>query len=253
MGSSTNKLTFSQKVSWHLRNKSQRFQKWANSSWKQLLTKACLKKLKHAEVFSAIYKENVWGKTEGQMFYSGTGSDEEYAVKYAQIISEFIKQNNITSVVDLGCGDFRVGKKIIQLSPLKYTGIDVVQDVVDYNNANFKSEDVNFLCKNIVSDKIPKAELCLIRQVLQHLSNNDIKKILRKCRTFKYLIVTEHHPVSNPVPNIDKEPNQNIRLGYNSGVFLDETPFNHKVETLLTVYPQAEANSKIVTFRVYLK
>jgi SAM-dependent methyltransferase len=212
------------------------------------------KNVSHKKVFERIYKEKIWGHTKSDNpFYSGSGSDDEYANIYSKIISKFIDDNQVKSMVDLGCGDFRVGKKIIEKVNVEYIGLDIVPDLVHYNNMNFSSDKVKFKCINIVKDDLMKAELCTIRQVLQHLSNNDIKKVLKKCKQYKYLIITEHLPgIESPYPNLDKRSDENIRLMFNSGVYLDEQPFNYYVEELLTVYPEVEKGSKIVTFLVWV-
>ena len=89
--------------------------------------------------------------------------------------------------------------------------------------------------------------------MLQHLSNADIEKVLKKCRKYAHVIITEHQPVGdNIIPNVDQKIHAGIRLGANSGVYLDKPPFNKKLQELLTVFPEAEKNSKITTFRVFL-
>lgn len=207
----------------------------------------------HNQIFTDIYKGRKWGTDNKSQFYSGSGSDDEHSMQYVKVISDFIKYNNIKTVVDLGCGDFRIGKRITQLNQINYTGVDVVEELTDYNNKNFKQDNIQFLYRNIVRDKIPDGELCLIRQVLQHLSNEDIKTILNKCKKYKYFVVTEHLPVNaDNEPNIDKQPDASIRYYSGSGVYLDKPPYNKKTKELLSVYPEDHPNSKIVTCQVFL-
>src|SRR5436190_8641089 len=84
----------------------------------------------HKEVFAEIYKNKTWGNVENTAFYSGTGSDDDYSLPYAEIIINFINEHKVTSVVDLGCGDFRVGSKINRDTDILYTGVDVVPELV---------------------------------------------------------------------------------------------------------------------------
>ena len=60
------------------------------------------------EVFTNIYKSNGWKHKESlhQPFYSGPGSYGCNADKYVELISDYIKQHNIKSVTDIGCGDY---------------------------------------------------------------------------------------------------------------------------------------------------
>lgn len=200
-----------------------------------------------AETFSEIYERNAWGGKKGE-FYSGDGSNENYAKFYAETIQTFISDNKVKRVVDLGCGDFRVGSRFIS-EDFQYTGCDVVSSLVEYLNENYKSETVEFRCVNIVEDELPDGDLCLIRQVLQHLSNAEIKRVLENARKFKHLIVTEHYP--NPqtkfTPNLDIPHGPGVRVQFDSAVVLGEPPFNLKnIKLLLDV--EAENRTRIKTF-----
>ena len=202
-----------------------------------------------AETFREIYEKNAWGGERGE-FYSGDGSGEEYATVYAEMIRKFIAENKIGRVVDLGCGDFRVASKFVS-GAFHYTGCDVVFSLVKHLNETHKNETTEFRCVNIVEDELPDGDLCLIRQVLQHLSNAEIKQVLENARKYKFLIITEHYP--NPqtkyTPNLDIPHGPSVRVQFDSAVVLDEPPFNLKnVKTLLDV--EAEEGTRIKTFVV---
>ncbi|WP_439883028.1 class I SAM-dependent methyltransferase [Pontibacter sp. MBLB2868] len=218
-----------------------------------MLQKNISEKTDHQKVFTDIYINKIWGGNSESEFYSGSGSDDDYSKPYIDLISNFIKHNNISSVVDLGCGDFRVGRSLIEATDINYIGVDVVEELINFNTSNYGSDKIVFKKLNIVHDSLPSGQLCLIRQVLQHLSNNDIKRVLRKLNNFDYVIVTEHLPCTQVVvPNIDLKNHAGIRLMNNSGVYLDKAPFNKKTIELLSVYPKLEENSRIVTFQVFV-
>lgn len=207
----------------------------------------------HKAVFSRIYRDKRWGSDGASEFYSGPGSDERYTDEYVNVIRRFVLEHHVTSIVDLGCGDFRVGRKIADIDGVSITGVDVVDELIAHNNAHYASPRVTFVSRNIVTDALPDGELCLIRQVMQHLSNRDIASILAKCRKYKHLIVTEHLPVElSARPNMDKTPGSGIRFFSGSGVYLDLPPFNARVIELLTAYPEEHPHSKIVTYQVLL-
>lgn len=197
------------------------------------------------KIFSYIYKSNVWGGEKGN-FYSGPGSDEKVTKEYVSIVNTFIKNNNIKSVVDVGCGDFRVGA-LIWKQGITYTGIDIVPELISNNQKKFGSFNVGFKCLNAVTDELPDGEVCLIRQVLQHLSNQHIQTILHKCRKFRYVIVSEHIPKGlDVIPNLDMSASWDIRAIKNSGVFIEEPPYNIQTKTLLEVDPSHEGYSNSV-------
>lgn len=200
-----------------------------------------------AETFSQIYENNDWGGKPGE-FYSGDGSSAEYAAIYAPTIRRFIAENKINRVVDLGCGDFRVASKFVS-EDFHYTGCDVVFSLVKHLNETQRSETVEFKCVNIVEDELPDGDLCLIRQVLQHLSNAEIARVLQNAQKFKYLIITEHYPNPNKelAPNLDIPHGPSVRVQFDSAVVLDKPPFDLKnVKLLLDV--EAEEGTRIKTF-----
>lgn len=202
-----------------------------------------------AETFGEIYEKNVWGGAKGE-FYSGEGSTEKYSEKYAATIRKFIAENDVKRIVDLGCGDFRVASKFVT-DDFHYTGCDVVPSLVEYLNDKFANANVEFRCLNIVEDELPGGDLCLIRQVLQHLSNAEIVKILHNARKYKHLIITEHypHPKVAVVTNLDVPHGPDMRLHFDSAVYLDKPPFNlQNVRLLLDV--EAEEGTRIKTYSI---
>ena len=41
----------------------------------------------------------------------------------------------------------------------------------------------------MVNDDLPKADLIILKDVLQHLSNNNIKRVMSKLKLFKYALI----------------------------------------------------------------
>ena len=77
---------------------------------------------------------------------------------------------------------------------------------------------------------MPLGDCAIVRQVLQHLSNAEVQAILHKLLNFKYLILTEHVPEGDFIPNKDIISGQGIRLKKKSGINLLVPPFNLKVK-----------------------
>lgn len=193
----------------------------------------------NSEIFSAIYANNVWGKPTdaGEKFRSGSGShDEKIIVPYIETLFRLLTNNGIRNIVDLGCGDFWIMRLVLgALSEANYnffyTGLDVVEDLINYNAARFRHPNIKFICRDAAADAepLPDGDILIIRQVLQHLNNADIKKILSKTAKFKFLFITEHiYDAPDAVYNIDKQTNESIRLNHRSGIYLEHAPFNFK-------------------------
>lgn len=205
------------------------------------------------QVFSRIYADGLWGKS-GKGFDSGTGSVEAHAAAYVHALTRYIEQHSIRRVVDLGCGDFTVGRKIAALG-VDYTGVDVVPALIEHHSARHGSERVRFKRLDIVNDTLPEGDLCLIRQVLQHLSNEQIRKILPNLARYRHVLITEHYPApgTRTVPNRDKTHGHDTRIEDDSAVFLDQPPFNARVgETVLEqeTYAVKRPGEVLRTFRL---
>lgn len=194
------------------------------------------------EVFTRIYAENRWGGGLAEAdteypFDSGAGSGDSAAIPYAECVNGFIRSHDVRRVVDIGCGDFRVGRRIA-LPGIHYTGVDVVEPLIQANRERYGSERIEFRRLDVISEEPPEGDLCLIREVLQHLSNAQILAILAKLRKFKWAIVTEGQPgpPGSFKPNRDKPHGGDSRALWNSGVVLSAPPFNlQRVELLLSV------------------
>jgi SAM-dependent methyltransferase len=181
------------------------------------------------DVFTQIYSRNEWGGRPGE-FYSGSGT--AYTVVAAPYVANLVRElTNLQAerlrVVDLGCGDFRIGR---QLAPAcaAYVGVDIVHPLVSYNQRMFGSETVSFVHANIIEDPLPPGDICVVRQVLQHLSNAQILAVLPKLNQYRWCFITEHHPSDSRflAANLDKTHGRDIRLTEGSGVYLDAPPFN---------------------------
>jgi hypothetical protein len=185
-----------------------------------------------ASVFTAIYREAKWGSAPDGDFYSGTGShDPAVVLPYVEGVTAFLQSlPKPPSLVDLGCGDFNVGR---QLRPYcsEYIACDVVPDLIARNRTKFSDLDVEFRCLDITEDEFPSGEIALLRQVLQHLSNTQILNVLPKLSHYRFLLLTEHIPADPDFqPNLEKPAGATVRLARCSGVVLTKPPFNLKVK-----------------------
>jgi SAM-dependent methyltransferase len=184
-----------------------------------------------ADTFRTIYRTKAWGDN-GEAFCSGSGSGGPASEQYYAGVIEFISHHQVQSVVDLGCGDFAVGRKIVEASGVRYTGIDVVPELIEHHKQTVHDPRVSFQCADITCDPLPLADLCLIRQVLQHLSNDEIAKVLANVRNFPRILVSEDVPVHPKALNRDKPHGPDVRRYYGSGVYVDQPPFSMPAQEL---------------------
>jgi hypothetical protein len=112
------------------------------------------------EAFTQTYRAKLWGGIEGDEFFSGGGSLDKFAAPYVEWLTRFITERDIRTVVDLGCGDFRIGQRICSAISVNYVGVDIVSELIAYNQSRFGSESVSFKCANIIEDELPNDDLC---------------------------------------------------------------------------------------------
>ena len=185
------------------------------------------------DIFKTIYSKKMWaGEKKKIKFYSGLGShSEELTNKYIIEVAKFftiISQK--TKRCRLRCGDFAIGSKIRDKCD-RYYGIDIVDELIEENKKKFKNLSVEFLSLDITNDQLPSADICTVRLVLQHMSNESIHKFIKNINNkYKFLIVTEHFPSPEKfVPNINKPSGSDTRFYDNSAVDLNAPPFNLKI------------------------
>ena len=191
-----------------------------------------------------VYAMNLWGEGE-TAFYSGNGSHDEVLVKpYIEVVGNFLKTHRSNlSVCDLGCGDFNIGRQLLEYAT-HYIAVDIVPALINNNKTRFGFDHLEFRCLNIAEDELPEGDVVILRQVLQHLSNSEVRSVLNKIRAYNYLLLTEHHPESDFIPNKDIISGQGIRLKKNSGLEITKPPFNFKFETRMELLSIPDPNGK---------
>jgi hypothetical protein len=129
-------------------------------------------------------------------------------------------------------------------------GVDVVPDLIAYNRSRFGGPQVEFRCANLIDDELPDGDLCMIRQVLQHLTNAEILSVLAKCAKYRDVLVTEEvFTKRGSRPNLEITHGPDNRASDKSGVFLHLPPFGFKTTTILEI-PVPGDESVLRTVRV---
>ena len=204
------------------------------------------------DAMQQVYNLNLWGNNTAD-FYSGDGSHNPSIVEpYLEVVQAFLNAfEEPLTVCDLGCGDFNIGKELVVYTS-SYIAVDIVPELIEHNKAKFELENVEFQCLDIAVDNLPKGECAIVRQVLQHLSNDEVKQVVNKLGDYNYVILTEHLPTGEFTPNIDIISGQGIRIKKKSGIKLTEEPFSLKVKSekdLLSI--QLEAGKGVILTTLY--
>lgn len=185
-------------------------------------------------VFTKIYSEHIWGTDAANpgSFFSGGGSHDPSQIEpYITAVKKFIATlPGKPDVMDLGCGDFNIGLQVRDVCN-RYIACDIVDSLIEQNRINYKNAGVDFRVFDLTTEKCDEVDIIFVRQVLQHLSNSDIKKGLQNIIPYcKYLVLTEHWPANkNFKCNLDKPTGPDIRAVLDSGIDITAPPFNYNL------------------------
>jgi 2-polyprenyl-3-methyl-5-hydroxy-6-metoxy-1,4-benzoquinol methylase len=191
--------------------------------------------MSNAEVFSKIYKEDLWHGG------SGAGSKLENVKEYVEILQKYIDKPEVKTVLDLGCGDWQFSK-FLDLSSVSYLGVDVVESVIESNSTSYSASNIKFISRDITTYEVPKADLIICKDVLQHLCNKDVVNILVKIITSsKFFLITNDF-------NPDNTENKDIDNGNYRCLDLTLSPFYLDVVTILESERVGWKQKRTVTF-----
>jgi 2-polyprenyl-3-methyl-5-hydroxy-6-metoxy-1,4-benzoquinol methylase len=191
--------------------------------------------MSNAEVFSKIYKEDLWHGG------SGAGSKLENVKEYVEILQKYIDKPEVKTVLDLGCGDWQFSK-FLDLSSVSYLGVDVVESVIESNSTSYSASNIKFISRDITTYEVPKADLIICKDVLQHLCNKDVVNILVKIITSsKFSLITNDF-------NPENTENKDIDNGDYRCLDLTLSPFYLDVVTVLESERVGWKQKRTVTF-----
>jgi SAM-dependent methyltransferase len=193
-------------------------------------------------VFSDIYERGEWGVDENQKGNSGTGSDPRNARPYISFLKNYLEDHAIKSVVDLGCGDWRLGQQI-NWNGITYIGIDVVESVVSENIKHFGTANISFVKADVTEYMLPKADLLICKDVLQHLPYKDIHNVVKQLNKYKHcIVVNDVDPIKLTCENVD------IPRGHYRCLDLTQPPFSLCGRKVLT-YASGDETKQILVIR----
>jgi SAM-dependent methyltransferase len=147
------------------------------------------------EQFERIYATNLWGG-------SGEGSRPRHARGYAHFLARFLRENQIRSVLDLGCGDWQFSR-YINWTGIRYYGYDVVRSVIDRNQSLFGSPNISFHAYEGDLTQLPITDLLIVKDVLQHWSNQSVLDFLPHLKRYRMALITNCVDPEKPTANTD--------------------------------------------------
>jgi SAM-dependent methyltransferase len=141
------------------------------------------------DAFVQIMREGRWGPQT-----SGGGSTVEYTRATRGILQQVIRDYGITSMLDAGCGDLGWLPVFLESAPpgFRYIGVDIVPDLVEQHQRAHPQHE--FIAADLVVDAVPRCDLIVCRDVVQHLPIADARRVLANFSRSgaRYLLTTTH-------------------------------------------------------------
>jgi SAM-dependent methyltransferase len=146
------------------------------------------------------HAEGGWGRG------SDVGSRPEHTLRYRRVLQRFLACHEPKRVLDLGCGDWQIGK-LIDWSGIDYTGIDVLDAVIARNQARHSQPNLHFLAGDFRHMDLPPADLVILKDVLQHWTREEIEPFLPRLQGYPFALITndvDWPPVRTAYPYHDR-------------------------------------------------
>lgn len=182
------------------------------------------------QAFEDIYKNALWGKNSAGSGTSGTGSTIRATMYWRLFLTEFLKNNHITSVVDAGCGDWEFSQSI-DWTGIDYKGYDIVESVVEADRKRFEAPNIHFFAANMIDTELPPADLLISKHVLQHLPSEAVKKFMTQFGKYRHVLL-----VDGVDPITLSSSNPDIAAGDYRDLDITAPPFNLHGAKLLTYW-----------------
>ncbi len=168
------------------------------------------------EKFTEIYRTSHWGADQESR--SGAGSSLAATEAIRNALPRILAQRGVTTMLDLPCGDFH-WMKHVGIAWINYIGGDVVRELVEDLRNRYADGKRTFLHLDLLSSALPRSDLILCRDCLQHLSFVDFRRAIANIGRSgaTYLLATtfpDHHD------------NQEIKTGDWFPYNLQDPPFN---------------------------
>lgn len=205
--------------------------RWGREGANRRLESIGLSDLSNAAKFEVIYRERLWVRAIPKSFnrdgsVSGHGSTEQSTRVFRSQLQRFLEDHSANAFLDAPCGDFNWMKLVNVRQMREYIGGDIVRELIERLNAEYALPRPSvgglsrrFILLDVTRDSLPKADVWLCKDCLQHMSNEDILSVLRNARVspIQYFLFSNHAGV---------ETNKDIKTGQFRPVDLTLAPFN---------------------------
>ena len=157
------------------------------------------------KVFAFYWLFNLWGNPESR---SGDGSTLRYTEGLRKVLPNLLRELEAKTFLDAPCGDFHWMRHVAMPEEVEYIGGDIVAPMIRRLQKRYASPKRHFLVLDVVNDPLPKSDLWMCRDLVFHLPNQDVLRLLDNFlrADIEWLLITSH--VEEQDANRDIRPGQ---------------------------------------------
>jgi len=107
------------------------------------------------------------------------------------LLQKVAKERKQTTVVDAGCGIGLLGAYLLNLTNIMYIGVDRVEKYLEAGREMFRKlghYPSNLLCRNIYSDKLPKADVLIFLGYEDDFT--DYQQLYNVCKKYDEIMIS---------------------------------------------------------------
>ena len=127
------------------------------------------------QAFAEIYETNAWGNSES---HSGPGSALARASEFRHHFELLSRELGVRTLLDACCGDFH-WLSTFELQLHEYIRVDILPALITSNRLQYGCAGRRFIAPDIITDRLPRADLVLCRDGIGHLCDADVIAALR--------------------------------------------------------------------------
>jgi SAM-dependent methyltransferase len=166
------------------------------------------------DAFARAYKDGQWHNG------SGSGSSPANTAAYREFLQGYMRGAGVRSVLDIGCGDWQFSR-LIDWHGITYTGVDVVPELIIGNSLKYSAPDIGFAIADVLTLKLPPADLILCKDLLQHWPDMAIRTLADRLADAGCRALLTY--------DLDTGPHEDTGPGGHRGLDLTAAPFSWPV------------------------
>jgi len=185
-----------------------------------------------------VNSEKYWNKRYNANRNSGAGSYGHLARFKATILNKFVKDNNIKSVIEFGCGD---GNQLSLANYPNYCGYDVSNKSIELCKQKFENDQTkNF--KHLSEYGKKTYDLSLSLDVIYHLTedevyNSYIETLFQSSKNYVIIYSSNDENIKSTAAHVKHRK------------FIRDIPSNYKcIKKIKNIYPYDPKNKKNTSF-----